>query len=130
MKRFFTCLALSAALVGCGAFASLDAFLAAAGVVVPLFNRLKISPVLGFLAAGVLLGPDGLARLDFGTPAADEALRRDIRNTVRWLVEQGYELGNHTLWHANLGKYDEATVRQQLAEFVQGFAAFVAAAKA
>ena len=31
---------------------------------------------------------DGLARLDFGTPAADEALRRDIRNTVRWLVEQ------------------------------------------
>lgn len=28
----------------------------------PLFNRLKISPVLGFLAAGVLLGPDGLAR--------------------------------------------------------------------
>ena len=35
---------------------------------------------------------------------------------LRWLVEQGYELGNHTLWHANLGKYDEATVRQQLAE--------------
>lgn len=38
-------------------------FLAAAGVFVPLFNRLKISPVLGFLAAGVLLGPDGLGRL-------------------------------------------------------------------
>jgi Polysaccharide deacetylase len=35
---------------------------------------------------------------------------------LRWLVEQGYELGNHTLWHANLGKYDEATVRQQLAD--------------
>jgi len=35
---------------------------------------------------------------------------------LRWLVEQGYELGNHTLWHANLGKYDEATVRAQLAE--------------
>jgi hypothetical protein len=35
---------------------------------------------------------------------------------LRWLVEQGYELGNHTLWHANLGKYDESTVRQQLAE--------------
>ena len=33
-----------------------------------------------------------------------------------WLVEQGYEIGNHTLWHANLGKYDEATVRPQLAE--------------
>ena len=35
---------------------------------------------------------------------------------LRWLVEQGYELGNHTLWHANLGKYDEATVRAQLAD--------------
>lgn len=31
---------------------------------------------------------DGLARLDFGTSAADAALKRDIRNTVRWLVEQ------------------------------------------
>ena len=35
---------------------------------------------------------------------------------LRWLVEQGYELGNHTLWHANLGKYNEATVRAQLAD--------------
>lgn len=38
-------------------------FLATAGVVVPLFHRLKISPVLGFLAAGALLGPFGLGRL-------------------------------------------------------------------
>ena len=28
-------------------------FLAAAGVLVPILNRFKISPVLGFLAAGV-----------------------------------------------------------------------------
>jgi peptidoglycan/xylan/chitin deacetylase (PgdA/CDA1 family) len=35
---------------------------------------------------------------------------------LRWLVGHGYEIGNHTLWHANLGKYDEATVRAQLAE--------------
>ena len=47
---------------GGGEYKDLVVFLAAAGVVVPLFNRLKISPVLGFLAAGVLLGPDGLAR--------------------------------------------------------------------
>jgi CPA2 family monovalent cation:H+ antiporter-2 len=38
-------------------------FLATAGVVVPLFHRLRISPVLGFLGAGALLGPDGLGRL-------------------------------------------------------------------
>jgi CPA2 family monovalent cation:H+ antiporter-2 len=38
-------------------------FLATAGIVVPLFHRLKISPVLGFLGAGALLGPYGLGRL-------------------------------------------------------------------
>jgi len=51
-----------------GEYQELVVFLAAAGIVVPLFNRLKISPVLGFLAAGVLLGPDGLARLAPGAP--------------------------------------------------------------
>ena len=38
-------------------------FLATAGVVVPLFRRWKISPILGFLGAGVLLGPFGLGSL-------------------------------------------------------------------
>ncbi|HEV7227576.1 cation:proton antiporter [Brevundimonas sp.] len=53
---------------GGGEYKDLVVFLAAAGVVVPLFNRLKISPILGFLAAGVLLGPDGLARLASTAP--------------------------------------------------------------
>lgn len=34
--------------------------LIAAGVLVPLFNRLRISPVLGYLAAGFLVGPFGV----------------------------------------------------------------------
>lgn len=38
-------------------------FLAAAGVVVPLFSRLRFGVVPGFLLAGVLLGPAGLGRL-------------------------------------------------------------------
>jgi CPA2 family monovalent cation:H+ antiporter-2 len=38
-------------------------FLGAAAVMVPLFTRLKISPVLGFLVAGVILGPFGLGAL-------------------------------------------------------------------
>ena len=38
-------------------------FLGTAGIVVPLFRRLKISPVIGFLAAGVLLGPHGIGQL-------------------------------------------------------------------
>ncbi len=38
-------------------------FLATAGIVVPLAARLRISPVLGFLGAGALLGPYGLGRV-------------------------------------------------------------------
>jgi len=34
---------------------------------------------------------------------------------LRELVSQGFEIGNHTLWHANLGKYDAVTVQKQLA---------------
>ena len=35
---------------------------------------------------------------------------------LQYLVSHGYEIGNHTLWHANLGKYPEATVRAQVAD--------------
>lgn len=38
-------------------------FLATAGIIVPLFHRLRISPVLGFLGVGALLGPYGFGRL-------------------------------------------------------------------
>ena len=46
-------------------------FLITAGIVVPLFHRLRISPVLGFIAAGVLLGPFGLGRLADTCPTFD-----------------------------------------------------------
>lgn len=34
---------------------------------------------------------------------------------LRQLVALGFEIGNHTLWHANLSKYDAQTVQKQLA---------------
>jgi len=34
---------------------------------------------------------------------------------LRFLVEQGFELCGHTLWHANLGKYSDAVVQEQIA---------------
>ncbi|MEZ5842743.1 MAG: cation:proton antiporter [Hyphomicrobiaceae bacterium] len=37
--------------------------LATAGVVVPVMHRLKVSPVIGYIAAGLLLGPNGLGAL-------------------------------------------------------------------
>ena len=39
-------------------------FLGVAGVVVPLFRRLRVSPVLGFLVAGMAIGPHVFGRLD------------------------------------------------------------------
>jgi peptidoglycan/xylan/chitin deacetylase (PgdA/CDA1 family) len=39
-----------------------------------------------------------------------------VGKKLAYLKGRGYEIGNHTLWHANLAKYDEATVRKQLAE--------------
>ncbi|MEN3931448.1 cation:proton antiporter [Microvirga sp. W0021] len=43
-------------------------FLGTAGVIVPIFSKLKISPVLGFLGAGALLGPFGLGQLSSDIP--------------------------------------------------------------
>lgn len=58
---------------GAGYFREAMIFLAMAGVIVPVFHRLKISPVIGFLIGGVFLGPHGLAHL-FG----DQPLVRAI----------------------------------------------------
>ena len=43
-------------------------FLVTAGVIAPLFFRLHVSPVLGFLLAGLALGPYGLGSLDLKAP--------------------------------------------------------------
>jgi len=42
--------------------------LGVAGVVVPLFRRLRLNPVLGFLVAGMVIGPHVLGRLDAFSP--------------------------------------------------------------
>ena len=46
-------------------------FLATAGIVAPLFKRLKLNPILGFLIAGVILGPFGLGALSHSFPWLD-----------------------------------------------------------
>ena len=41
---------------------------------------------------------------------ADLATRK-----LQYLARHGYEIGNHTLWHATLSRYPETVVRQQIA---------------
>jgi hypothetical protein len=87
-------------------------------------GRLEIDPksAVGVLEAFITAKPDfGRAATFFVLPAADPPNRlfnqpEHVTRKLRWLVEHGYELGNHTLWHANLGKYDEPVVRAQLAD--------------
>lgn len=43
-------------------------FLALSGILIPLLARLRINPVLGFLAVGTLLGPYGLASFSDAAP--------------------------------------------------------------
>jgi len=51
-----------------GAYKDVVLFLVTAGVVAPLFRRWRLSPILGFLGAGVLLGPFGLGSLAHRAP--------------------------------------------------------------
>lgn len=51
-----------------GEYKDVVLFLATAGVIVPLFRRWRISPILGFLGAGVVLGPFGLGSLSAAFP--------------------------------------------------------------
>jgi CPA2 family monovalent cation:H+ antiporter-2 len=53
--------------------------LGTAGVVVPLVARFKVSPILGFLLAGTVLGPKGLGALNGFLPA------------VRWITVSDQE---------------------------------------
>ena len=51
-----------------GEYGDIVLFLATAGVLVPILHRFRISPILAFIAAGVVLGPFGLAVLQEQLP--------------------------------------------------------------
>ncbi len=54
-----------------GIFSDMMVFLTTAAIIVPLVGRLKVSPVLGFLLAGTLLGPHALGSFIAAYPALD-----------------------------------------------------------
>lgn len=63
-------------------------FLAAAGIVVPIFHRLRISPVLGFLLVGVAIGPHGAGGLVGEVPWLGTIVIADLEG-VRSIAELG-----------------------------------------
>ncbi|KPF98951.1 potassium transporter TrkA [Rhodopseudomonas sp. AAP120] len=81
-------------------------FLGTAGVVIPLMARLRISPVLGFLVAGLVLGPYSLGRIGDGVPwlqaitiTSQDAVDRLAELGVAFLLFTiGLELSFDRLW--------------------------------
>jgi monovalent cation:proton antiporter-2 (CPA2) family protein len=63
-------------------------FLVSAGIVVPLFKRLNVSPVLGFLLVGIAVGPFGLGRFVGEDSLWNYAVIRDVA-TTRTIAEFG-----------------------------------------
>jgi peptidoglycan/xylan/chitin deacetylase (PgdA/CDA1 family) len=62
----------------------------------------------------------GHAATFYVLPAADPPNRLFnqpalVTKKLAYLAGRGYEIGNHTLWHANLAKYSEEVVRKQVA---------------
>lgn len=63
-------------------------FLTAAGFVLPLMHKVRISPIIGFLGVGLLLGPGGLGRFTDELPAIRYLLLTD-REGIALLSELG-----------------------------------------
>ncbi|MGP8231560.1 MAG: cation:proton antiporter [Methylovirgula sp.] len=72
-------------------YKSILLFLGTAAVVAPLFRRLKVSPIFGFLAAGFCLGPYGLGALVAGgaAPAWLSHITLDNLDEITPLAEFG-----------------------------------------
>ncbi len=81
-------------------------FLVAAGIAVPTFQRLQLSPVLGYLLTGVLIGPFGLGLLVDTLPWLEHVIITDLAGAqilgelgvVFLLFMIGLELSLDRLW--------------------------------
>ncbi len=72
--------------------------------------------------AGVFYVPPGLP---FGDDDDKHDQRRFAGTKLAWLLAHGYELGNHTLHHANLANATDAQVRQEIAGGEDGLHRYV-----
>lgn len=80
--------------------------LAAAGLVIPAFARLRISPVIGFILVGVVVGPFGLGSLVSRWPLLFYVTINDIKGVsvfaefgiILLLFSVGLELSFQRLW--------------------------------
>jgi len=95
-------------------------FLAAAVVTVPLFRRFKLSAVLGYLAAGVLIGPFGLKFVS----AVDNVMHFAELGVVLLLFIIGLELQPSRLWVLRRSVFGLGSAQVLITGAVLGIIAF------
>src|SRR3954470_19953370 len=80
--------------------------LGAAGIVIPAFARIRISPVIGFILIGILIGPFGLGQLSDRAPWLHYVTISNIHaiepfaefGIIMLLFSIGLELSFRRLW--------------------------------
>src|SRR5690606_21371117 len=77
-----------------GFFVQALVLLGAAVLLLPLFQRLGLGSILGYLVAGVIVGPMGLAAIQ----GADQVLHFAELGVVLMLFVVGLELAPQQLW--------------------------------
>ena len=107
-------------------------FLAAAGVGVPLLQRLKVNPVLGFMLAGIAVGPYGLGQfvgqydwLRFVTIADPEEFEGLGEIGVIFLLFTiGLDVSFKRLWHLRRLVFGLGTTQVAVTALILGAALF------
>ncbi|MEC7742648.1 MAG: cation:proton antiporter [Pseudomonadota bacterium] len=80
--------------------------LGAAGLVIPVFTRFRVTPIIGFILIGILVGPYGLGRLVFDHPMLNHITISDPEalepfaefGIILLLFTIGLELSFNRLW--------------------------------
>jgi len=78
----------------------------------------RAHPDWGKRATFCLLPAAAAGHAFFGDKGIDGQKTEWRLRKLRFLAEQGFELCNHTLWHATLNKYGDAMVQEQIARGV------------
>jgi peptidoglycan/xylan/chitin deacetylase (PgdA/CDA1 family) len=77
-----------------------------------------------------MLNGAGAGHNFFGDNPTFDGQKKEWRlQKVKWLADNGFELCAHTLWHAQLNKYTDAVVQEQIARNLMGIDSAVAGYK-
>lgn len=105
--------------------------LGAAGIVIPIFARFRVTPIIGFILVGLLVGPFGLGRMVFQFPLLEHVTITDPERLepfaefgiILLLFAIGLELSFNRLWQLRklvfgLGALELLVIGSLLAAFL------------